>query len=157
MLAKTKRPAEAIAHLRRAFESSPTKETGLALYEALVRARQFGDALGLCAHEALAEVRPSAYAYLQIEAFEGGAFDVSARAGEAAFRLRPDPQVAYNVACAYARDGDGRAALEWLEAALREGFDDGEVLASDSDLDSLRGQPAFERLRARLRQDEPPG
>jgi Zn-dependent protease len=150
VLLKAGRAGDAVGPLRKAFESSPTKEAGLALYNALVRARQFGEALKLCAHEALAETAHPAYVNLQSEAFEGGAFEVSARAGESAFRLRPDALVAYNVACAYARVGDGAVALEWLEAAVREGFDDEQAFASDADLDSLRSQPGFETLRAKL-------
>jgi Zn-dependent protease len=154
VLLKAGRAAEAVVPLRKAFESSPTKESGLALYNALVRARQFGEALELCAREQLADSSWPAYVNLQSEAFEGGAFDISARAGESAFRLRPDAQVAYNVACAYARGGDGHAALEWLDAAVREGFDDEEAFASDADLDSLRSLQGFESLRAKLRESE---
>jgi Zn-dependent protease len=154
VLLKAGRAEEAVGPLRKAFESSPTKDAGLPLYNALVRARRFGEALELCAHEALAEAAHPAYVNLQSEAFDGGAFEISARAGEAAFRLRPDARVAYNVACAYARVGDGVRALEWLEAAVREGFDDEEAFASDADLDALRSLPGFERLRVKLHASE---
>jgi Zn-dependent protease len=150
VLLKAGRAEEAVGPLRKAFESSPTKEAGLALYNALVRARQFDEALELCAREPLAESAWPAYVNLQSEAFEGGAFGISARAGESAFRLRPDAQVAYNVACAYARGGEGARSLEWLDAAVREGFDGEDAFASDADLDSLRSLPGFETLRAKL-------
>lgn len=149
-LLKTERAPEAVVHLQKAFNSSPKKETGLALFEALVRAPRFEEALEMCAHDSLAESSWAAYVNLQSEAFHGGAFEISARAGETAFRMRPDAQVAYNNACAYARGGESALALRWLETAVREGFDDEESVTSDSDLDSLRSLPDFERLRAEL-------
>ncbi|MET0647071.1 MAG: site-2 protease family protein, partial [Pyrinomonadaceae bacterium] len=147
---KTGRAAEAVAHLRAALDSSPTEEIVLALYDALVRSRQFDEALKLCEHTALAGARWPAYVNLQAEAFDAGAYDISARAGRTAFEEQPNPSVAYNVACAYARGGDLESGLVWLERALAAGFDDQEALSSDADLDPLRQSEGFERIRERF-------
>ena len=147
---RTGRPAEAVAHLRAAFDASPTEEAGFALYEALVESRQFEEALELCEHPALPGSRFAAYVNLQSEAFHAGAYDLSARAGLAAFQERPEPVVAFNLACAYGQVGDVETGLAWLERALAEGFDDYEAFSSDADLDPLRELDGFERLRERF-------
>jgi Flp pilus assembly protein TadD len=65
------------------------------------------------------------------------------------------PQVAstaaYNAACAYARKGDPDRAFEWLEKAIGFGFAQAEVAEIDPDLETLRADPRFEALVARLR------
>ncbi len=65
------------------------------------------------------------------------------------------PQVAstaaYNAACAYARKGEKDKAFEWLEKAMAFGFSQGEVVELDSDLESLRADPRFQPLVARLK------
>lgn len=58
--------------------------------------------------------------------------------------------VAYNAACSAARGGAPDLAMRWLEAAATNGFGDAGILETDDDLESLRGTPAFERLRTSL-------
>ena len=57
---------------------------------------------------------------------------------------------AYNLACAYARNGDTANALAWLEKAAEQGFSVTRLVASDSDLDSLRDDEAFDEIAARI-------
>ena len=53
----------------------------------------------------------------------------------------------YNIACAYALINDKDNALVWLQRAVDAGFDQWDNLASDSDLDPLRTDPRFKKLR----------
>lgn len=57
----------------------------------------------------------------------------------------------YNAACAFARAGQTRAALEALARSAARGYRDRVGMASDPDLDSLAGQPRWASL---LRQVE---
>jgi Flp pilus assembly protein TadD len=66
-------------------------------------------------------------------------------------RLLPDcPTVHYNLACSLALCGDTTGALDSLETAARLGYSDGEHLAADEDLRSLRSEPRFRALLASL-------
>lgn len=55
----------------------------------------------------------------------------------------------YNIACAYARDGQVEKGFEWLTKAVDAGWDDPEQLKYDGDLTSLREDPRFEALMAK--------
>ncbi|HWO00475.1 MAG TPA: tetratricopeptide repeat protein [Blastocatellia bacterium] len=56
----------------------------------------------------------------------------------------------YNVACGFALLSDKDNALFWLERSLEAGFDQTNLLRSDSDLDSLRSDPQFKELMQRV-------
>ena len=72
--------------------------------------------------------------------------------GERAMVARPDDfSTAYNVACAHAVLGDRDRALELLEHAVRDGRGNLGWIENDPDLDSLRDDPRFEAILARLR------
>ncbi len=67
--------------------------------------------------------------------------------------LAIDPEetsILYNVACVYANEGMADQALECLEKAVKFGFGQREWIEHDSDLESLRSQPRFQALLARL-------
>jgi Flp pilus assembly protein TadD len=65
--------------------------------------------------------------------------------------LVPDhPTVHYNLACSLALCGRAAEALDHLETAVRLGYRDGEHLARDEDLRSLRPEPRFRALLAEL-------
>ncbi|HKO62685.1 MAG TPA: M50 family metallopeptidase [Pyrinomonadaceae bacterium] len=136
--------AAATSHLQLAFESSPSEQVGMLLYQALVNEKSFAKALELCGHAALTEESWKLYVNLQNEAFEGNDFRTAAEAGSKAFEQQPDPNIAYNVACALARDESlSRAsqiaeACQWLERAIASGFDNKELILTYSDLNSLR-------------------
>ncbi len=63
----------------------------------------------------------------------------------------------YNIACGYARKGDSARAFEWLRKAIDEGFDADSYLAKDDDLDSLRSDPRFAKIRQAARDNESAG
>jgi Flp pilus assembly protein TadD len=62
-----------------------------------------------------------------------------------------DPTAHYNLACSLALSGRTDDAYGRLERAIELGWDDAEHMVADEDLASLRGQPRFEALLARLR------
>ena len=57
----------------------------------------------------------------------------------------------YNLACNAALSGDRRVALDWLEQSVAGGWPYADQMAKDSDLASLRSDPAFAVLVARAR------
>ncbi|HOO91225.1 MAG TPA: tetratricopeptide repeat protein, partial [Syntrophales bacterium] len=65
-----------------------------------------------------------------------------------AVRLHPDDSapVCYNIACAYARQNKREESITWLKRAVEEGFDKWEFLASDADLENIRGTPYYQSL-----------
>ena len=77
-------------------------------------------------------------------AFLRGAYSEAARFGEESLGRRPSAARAYEVACAYARAGDVRRAMALLLRARELGYSDREAAASDPDLVSLAGEPAFQ-------------
>jgi Tetratricopeptide repeat len=54
--------------------------------------------------------------------------------------------MAYNIACAYALLGEKEQALQWLDKAFTMGFRNLELARTDSDLNSLHGDPRFQSL-----------
>jgi serine/threonine protein kinase/Flp pilus assembly protein TadD len=61
-----------------------------------------------------------------------------------------DSAVLYNVGCVYALLGEADHALECLELAVVHGYGHKEWMANDSDLDSLRQLPRFDKLLASI-------
>jgi len=61
-----------------------------------------------------------------------------------------DPGILYNVACAYALGGIPDDAFTCLEKAIQSGFGHREWLENDSDLNSLRSDPRFQALLAKI-------
>jgi len=70
---------------------------------------------------------------------------------EIAAAFKPDSVVAwYDLACAPARAGNSRRALDALKTAIDKGFPDAKHVATDPDLESLRGLPEFQELVKRI-------
>ena len=68
-------------------------------------------------------------------------------------RLEPqNPLVFYNLACSYSLIEEYNRAVMALERALTLGYRDFNWLAKDPDLKKLRAQPAFDDLKAKIRQ-----
>jgi adenylate cyclase len=57
-----------------------------------------------------------------------------------------DPSVLYNIACAFAVEGQTAEAVDALERALENGFGHWSWIEHDADLDSLRDDPLFLEL-----------
>ena len=142
--------SEALPHVQLAFDQSPTKELGLLLYQVFIREKRYFEVQALAGHSLLSDMRWDLYANLTTEAFNHADFTASAAAGAVAYEIRSDPNLAYNVACAYAGDFKPQEALKWLALAVTGGFGNKVLLASDPDLDSLRSNPEFDLIAARL-------
>jgi tetratricopeptide (TPR) repeat protein len=54
----------------------------------------------------------------------------------------------YNLACEYSLTGDRAKAVEWLDKAVRAGYQDREWMKKDKDLDPIRGEEAYKKLLA---------
>ena len=66
-------------------------------------------------------------------------------------RVRPgSPLVLYNLACAYARTGSARAAVDALARAVDAGFRNRAHIESDPDLASLRKRKDFAAILSRI-------
>ena len=64
-----------------------------------------------------------------------------------AVTLRPnDPTLHYNCACTYAKLSMRSEALDSLKRAWEAGYQDNDWVRRDPDLESLHGDPEFERL-----------
>ncbi|MFY9553045.1 MAG: tetratricopeptide repeat protein, partial [Thermoanaerobaculia bacterium] len=53
----------------------------------------------------------------------------------------------YNIACGYALKGDADQAFAWLNKAVAVGFDVGDYMLRDDDLDSLHSDPRWAELK----------
>jgi tetratricopeptide (TPR) repeat protein len=65
--------------------------------------------------------------------------------------LPDDPSVLYNLACSYSLTNDAEAALCALDRALSAGYSDFKWLATDPDLENVRKHPAFDSVRAKIK------
>jgi tetratricopeptide (TPR) repeat protein len=54
--------------------------------------------------------------------------------------------VYYHMACLSARKGAHNEAIEWLQKALQNGFDDWDIIGTDSDLDIIRSSSKYKGL-----------
>jgi len=83
-------------------------------------------------------------------AFDGRAYEWSARLSEAMFERDHAPEDAYEAARAHAQDGARERALELLRHAVEAGFTDRARAWSDAALEALRlGGPEFEAMLPR--------
>lgn len=141
---------EAIPDLKKAFEQSSDYQVGLMLSQALMAEKRYAEVLDLCHLSVMSQSLLPLSLNLQTDAFQNDQFEISGKAGALAYEAKPDPTVAYNTACAFARASDLAQALVWLEKAIASGFSDKNLLATDSDLQSMRSQPGFDQLLARI-------
>jgi Zn-dependent protease len=147
--------AEALPNLKTLFENQPGEHIGIMLCKALIGIKDVPAALELCAHPALAEVRWGLTVEVQSGAFDHGDFKFCVAAGMAAWDQKADPKVAYNLACAFARDSNPSEALLWTEKAIDAGFDDEQALRADPDLEAIRSLPEFNTLLEKFRKRHP--
>ena len=141
----------AIPDLKKAFDQSSDYQVGLLLSQALMTEKRYAEVLDLCQLSVMSPSLLPLSLNLQIDAFQNDQFDISGKAGALAYEQKPDPTVAYNAACAFARASDSAQALVWLERAISSGFSDKNLLVTDPDLQSMRSQPGFDHLLERIR------
>jgi tetratricopeptide (TPR) repeat protein len=85
-----------------------------------------------------------------LSAYRRGDFKEALALIERAYQVAPENSIVlYNLACFTALTGDADQALIWLEKAVEGGFYAPGKIASDSDLESLRGTPKYHALLAR--------
>jgi Zn-dependent protease len=142
--------SQAIPDLKIAFDQSPDYQLGLMLSKALMAEKRYADVLDLCGDDVMSQAIWPLSINLQIDAFNNHEFEISGRAGALAYEQKPDPHTAYNAGCAFARASDSTQALVWLERAIASGFSDKNLLATDSDLESIRSQPGFDDILQRI-------
>lgn len=148
-----RRIAETVALLR-ADEAlpQPSKLRGALGLDQLLALRAEGGARGEAAGRVLSSVAAQFGFYLMRDLFATGDFPRAVAALSLAVEASPgSPFAWYNLACAQARAGNRRAALDSLERALELGLPRAEQIESDSDLAGLRDEPRFTELVARAR------
>ncbi len=100
-----------------------------------------------CPHPASTDVN-----YVRGEGlFQGGHYAEARAVFEEVLASAPyalHPNYAYYVACCFAREGDKVRAMGAINAAIRDGWTDFELMARDEDLAALRGYPPYEALKA---------
>lgn len=81
-----------------------------------------------------------------------GSYDQGLQVDEKLSRLEPhNPLVFYNLACSYSLIGQVDLAARSLEKALTLGYRDFKWLAKDPDLRTLRKDPVFLEIKAKIR------
>ncbi len=134
--------------LRNAEIAPPARQLALALRVDELRRRTANDGYeGVVARRALNALSTGLAFYLPRDFMAAGQYDRLAVALELALEISDDNPVAwYNLACSRARLGRGNLAMEALARAIENGFTRPELLATDSDLDSLREREDFRKL-----------
>ena len=106
---------------------------------------------GVTARRALNSLTTGLAFYLPRDFMAAEQYDRLAVSLEIALQVRDDNSVWwYNLACARARLNRDELAMDALERSLELGFNQTELLASDSDLDSLRDRDDFKSLLASI-------
>jgi len=115
----------------------------------LRRRAQASGPMGTAAQRCLNGLYSGFSFYLPRDVLEEGRYAQASSSYELALMIRDDnPVVWYNLACARARLGHERDAMEALEQALDRGFNRFDLLATDPDLDTLRDREDFKALLA---------
>ncbi len=142
-------------------------EEALNLLDQAYRRRQFGPAAPMVAN-AVAQAGldrrladrflseggagPDAAALFAAHLHVAGRYDQSIAAGARAFQAGSGDrgQLAYNLACSFARSGDVDNAFRWLSRAVGLGFKDAALFDKDPDLAALRGDDRYDAVRRQL-------
>ncbi len=137
--------------VRRRYMKGPCTRAGILVLGVLLGALSTPGVLAQPASQQ--EIRKAAKSFF--EAMEGEDWTRAIEIGKLLVELSPTDHVRpYNLACAYARKGDGDQALLWLFRAAREGYSDPELVAGDEDLQGLHGLAGFEEVLRRIRTNE---
>jgi len=106
---------------------------------------------GLAAQRCLNSLYSALSFYLPLGDLPQGRYAQVATSYELANMIRDDnPVVWYNLACLRAQLGQKTAAVEALAKSLELGFNNSELLRTDTDLDSLRNRDDFKTLIASI-------
>lgn len=139
-----------IGPLVEAYRSNPSGPSNLV--PAAVAAES-GQALDLArALVAAGSAGLEAAGSLQTHLHYGERFDHAAAVGEVVYAAGAHnrAQVAFDVACSWARAGDAERSLSWIERAVGEGFGAARLLDGEPDLESVRAHPGWQRVRSGL-------
>jgi tetratricopeptide (TPR) repeat protein len=66
--------------------------------------------------------------------------DIAVRAGN------EHPNLIYNLACLYSKARNKKKALDYLQQAVKKGFNDLELIKKDKDLDFIRNEKEFKEI-----------
>lgn len=145
-----KRMSDAIGVLVRSDTAPPPGRFARELEIDRLKRRAEKDGVeGVTARRVLAHVFSVTSFYLMRDLFAQGRPGHAAASLEVACEIEPGNSIVwYNRACALALEGRRDMALDALERAVVTGFSDASLLASDSDLDSLRDTDRFRGLLA---------
>ena len=106
---------------------------------------------GLAAQRCLNRLYTALSFYLPLGDLPQGRYAQVARSYELSLMIRDDNAVVwYNLACVRAHLGQKSAAVEALAKSLELGFNNSELLATDTDLDPLRNRDDFKALMASI-------
>jgi TolB-like protein/Tfp pilus assembly protein PilF len=130
---------QAVFFLGQCFQGMGKKEQGLEMYRKSVRL--IDDRL---------ELNPDDARACQIGAGAAANLGDATKAldyAQRALKINPDdPLLLYNMACMYAQLGNPDESLNALEKAVDKGYGQKDWVEHDSDLDSLREMPRFQRI-----------
>ena len=140
----------AVALLQRTFDAHPGDATRTQLARGLVELGRLDDAVTLVDGGRAPYLDTRSAAVVGAGLFRAGRYGEAAQLGEASFERSIDKAMAYNVACAWVRDGRPDDALAWLHRAVDAGYANLAELDRDPNLADLRGAPEFDALRGRL-------
>jgi tetratricopeptide (TPR) repeat protein len=141
---------DAITSSRLALELEPHRwrhqqRVGLAY----ARAGRLGEAVPFMERACEISATQEACANFSVSLFGTQRVEDSRGAVDYAESLVATPWGAYNLACYRALSGDAAAAIERLGRAVELGFTDA-LIKTDSDLDSLREDPEFKAIVAKI-------
>lgn len=137
---------QAIKLFEEVFDKEQSLRAGRMLFQVLLEANRPQQALQRFSHTAFEGRSASFYLHLQNLAFERHELELAAQLGLRAFEKTKDPTIAYNIACAFALQGNLPEALQWLLRAVESGFSDKTRMQNDADIAELRKLPEFEPI-----------
>jgi tetratricopeptide (TPR) repeat protein len=83
-------------------------------------------------------------------------YDNAITAYQNAMKNLAGPIVRYNIACAYALNGNKEMALKYLQEASDKGFGQYQVMASDNDLKSIKDEKKFSEILEQVKKNGNP-
>src|SRR5215210_2147517 len=162
-LARDQRDREYLERVPRLFKEAPGQPTpdhvsqliaDLKIPELKKRAKSDPDPEErLSAERVLYAVYIQTGLYLPREYSSLGQFDRAILFLQVAEEIDPDvPNIPYRLATAYARKGNRRRALDYLETSVRKGWTDLDTLESERAFDPFRKSEQFRRIVNQIRQ-----